>query len=264
MKLTTDLLSNYFTIATPDNSHYIEPTNCFNFVDRMSDILTVTVGDSWTWGRGLDPEQRLDQVYGNLVSSAFGSDWLNLGQNGSNNFFIAERVEELGKIIPDLNYKKVYLICVFTETGRSFNSHHDVYIDYVSWFKQNQIENFLAFLNAECMRRIQAVVYQHNIILRTGTNFVDPIGIDVDFVPWYRQLGIKCDISACMGSTGAKRLQEVEQFVQDQDAYMHWFNNLVDQSFLIDLVCQSQKLGNQHPTAFGHKIWADCIIESLR
>lgn len=264
MKLSTDLLPNYFTIATPSNSHYTKPTNCFDFVDRNADALTVTVGDSWTWGADLAPEKRLEQVYGNLISTELGTDWLNLAQSGSNNFFIAERVEELGKIILDLNYKKVYLVCIFTETGRSFNSHHDVYIDYVSWFKENNIKNFLGFLNAECMRRIRIIVGQHNIVLRTGTNFVDPIGIDIDFLPWFRQLGIDCDISACVGSTGTKRLQEVEQFVQDRDAYMHWFNNLIDQSLHVDRVCQSQKLGNQHPTASGHKIWADHIIESLR
>jgi len=264
MKLTTDLLSNYFTIATPDNSHYTESTNCFDFVDRMADTLTITVGDSWTWGQDLNPNQRLDQVYGSLVSLELGSDWLNLGQSGSNNFFIAERVEELGNIISDLNYKNVYLICVFTETGRSFNSHHDAYIDYVSWFKKNDIENFLEFLNAECMQRIQAVASRHNIILRTGTNFVDPVGIKTDLISWFRLLGIDCDISACVGSTGAKRLQDVEQFTQERSSYINWFNNLIDQSLYVDQVCQSQKLVNQHPTALGHKIWADYIIESLK
>ena len=264
MKLSTDLLPDYFTIATPNNSHYTTPTNCFNFMDRGADTLTVTVGDSWTWGTDLDPDKRLEQVYGNLISTELSTDWLNLAQTGANNFFIAERVEELGKIISELNYKKVYLICVFTETGRSFNSHHDVYIDYASWFKENNIENFLEFLNAECMRRVQTIVDQHNIILRTGTNFVDPIGIEVDFLPWFRQLGIDCDISACVSSVSARRLQEVEQFTQDRNTYINWFNNLVDQSWHVDQVNRSQKLVSQHPTASGHKIWADCIIESLR
>jgi hypothetical protein len=264
MKLSTDLLPTYFTIAMPNNSHYIVATNCFNFVDRGADILTVTVGDSWTWGSDLDPTQRLDQVYGNLVSTALDSDWLNLSQPGTNNFFIAERVEELGQIIPQLHYKKIYLICTFTETGRSFNSHHDVYIDYVSWFKENDIENFLAFLNAECMQRIQKVADQHNMILRTGTNFVDPVGITVDFVSWFRLLGITCNISACVGRTGLKRLQDVEQFTDNRVSYINWFNKIFDLSLHVDNICSSRKLVKQHPTAAGHEIWAKCIVESLK
>ena len=80
MKLSTDLLPNYFTIATPGNSHYIKSTNCFDFVDRNADALTVTVGDSWTWGADLAPDKRLEQVYGNLISIELGTDWLNLAQ----------------------------------------------------------------------------------------------------------------------------------------------------------------------------------------
>ena len=90
MKLTTETLPLYFTVATPSNSHYTEVTNCFDFVDRNSDTLVVTVGDSWTWGADLDSDLRLQQVYGNLVSHHLSADFLNLGQSGSNNFFIAE------------------------------------------------------------------------------------------------------------------------------------------------------------------------------
>jgi hypothetical protein len=261
MKLHTHTLPNYFTIATPDNSHYKTTTNCFDFVDRMSADLVVTLGDSWTWGQKLD--SRLEEVYGNLISSKLNADWLNLAMPGANNFFIAERVEELSKLIPDLNYKKIYLICVFTETGRSFDSDHDRYIDYHSWFNQNNINNFLEFLNAECMQRIKKVVDRHNIILRTGTNFIDPVGISVDFMPWFRQLGIECDISTCVGSTGVTRLQAVEKFVQDKTTYIQWFNDLVDQSIYTDKVCSSEKLLTSHPDASGHRIWADNILKSL-
>ena len=66
MKLTTETLPLYFTVATPSNSHYTEVTNCFDFVDRNSDTLVVTVGDSWTWGADLDSDLRLQQVLGLL------------------------------------------------------------------------------------------------------------------------------------------------------------------------------------------------------
>lgn len=263
MKLTTESLPDYFTIADSSNSHHNMPTNCFNFVARDSDCLVVTVGDSWTWGADLNPALRLQQVYGNIISTQLSADFLNLGQSGSSNFFIAERVEELGKIVPQLGYDKIYLICTFTETGRSFNSHHDVYINYIQWFKQNHIQNFLSFLNRECYDRIYRVACEHNMILRVGTNFVDPVGFPVDVTPWFRQLGIECPISACAGTTGATRLADAAQFIHDQAQFKTWFSELVDCSLNVDQVCQSKILINQHPTASGHFIWAKSIIETL-
>ena len=264
MKLYKDILARYFTIASPYNSHYEVETNTFDFIDRNSNILLVTIGDSWTWGADLTPNNRLKEVYGNLVSLSLGADWLNLAQSGSNNFFIAERAVELGKIIPQLNYKKIYLICTFTETGRSFNSHHDNYIDYVSWFQKNNITDFLAFLNKECMNRISTVVNQHNIILRTGTNFVDATGFTTDIDPWFRQLNIPCATTAYAGSTGVRRLCAAEQFIHDKESYKNWISNLIDQARHVDQVCASKLLINAHPTATGHKIWANSIIESLK
>ena len=114
------------------------------------------------------------------------------------------------------------------------------------------------------MQRIQKVADQHNMILRTGTNFVDPVGITVDFVPWFRLLGITCDISACVGRTGLKRLQDVAQFTDNRVSYINWFNKIFDLSLHVDNICSSPKLVNQHPTEAGHEIWAKCIVESLK
>jgi hypothetical protein len=269
MKLTKDTLPNYFIIASPNNSHYINPTNTFDFVDRNSDTLVVTIGDSWTWGSDLaldDDEFRIQHVYGNIVSTRLSADWLNLGQAGSNNFFIAEKTEELGKIINQLRYKKVYMICTFTELGRSFDSQHDNYIDYINWFKNNPIDNFLNFLNAECVRRIKQIAKTCNIRLIIGTNFVDAIGIDTDVllpIPWFRLLGIECPIKGYSGTTGVKRLQAVSQFVKNDAEYKKWMIDLINQAKYVDQTTNSQKLINQHPDADGHKIWAHYVLEHI-
>jgi len=264
MKLSTHLLPTYFTIAKSINSHFQNPTNCFDFVDRESTTLVVTVGDSWTYGEDLDTSTRLQNVYGNIVSQQLNADWLNLAQSGANNFFIAERVEELDKIVPNLDYNTIYLICTFTETGRSFNSHHDAYIDYISWFRCNTIDKFLAFLNAECYNRVSTVAKRHHMTLRVGTNFVDPVGFPADFTAWFRQLGIVCSVNSCAGHTGVSRLSEVEQFVNNSEQFKQWFAELVDVSAHTDKVCRSTVLYKAHPTANGHNIWANCILESIK
>jgi lysophospholipase L1-like esterase len=269
MKLTKDTLPNYFIIASPDNSHYVNPTNTFDFVDRNSDTLVVTIGDSWTWGSDLAPDDdefRIEHVYGNIVSTRLSADWLNLGQAGSNNFFIAEKTEELGRIINQLGYKKVYVICTFTESGRSFDSHHDGYIDYISWFENNTIDNFLNFLNAECVRRIKQITQTYNIKLLIGTNFIDAVGIDTDVllpIPWFRLLRIDCPIKAYSGTTGVDRLQAVSQFVKNAAEYKKWMINLINQSKYVDQTTASQKLINLHPDADGHKIWANYVLEHI-
>ena len=271
MKLTKKILPNYFTIASPKNSHYLTETNTFDFVNRNSNTLVVTIGDSWTWGADLsldnNEEFRLKHVFGNLVSTCLYADWLNLGQRGSNNFFIAEKAEELGQIVDQLNYKNIYMICTFTECGRSFNSHHDVYIDYINWFNNNDIDKFLYFLNAECVGRIKKVAQQHNIELVIGTNFVDAIGIDKNLllpIPWFRLLGIECPVAGYAGTTGVLQLQKVSEFVNDIVAYKSWIIKLTNQSEYIDRVSMSRSLVNTHPGTVGHKVWADYILENIK
>jgi len=282
MKLHKNILSNYFTIASPHNSHYKIKTNTFDFVNQNSDRIVITCGDSWSWGADLTPDDdenyRLEHVYGNIIAKQLDADWLNLSQSGSNNFFIADRVEELGNIIPKLEYKKIYLICTFTEIGRSFNSHHDRYIDYISWFRNNIVnesdfDKFLYFLNAECLTRIQHVVKQYNIELRVGSNFVDPLGLDSanGFLktPWFRLLGIDCPVVGYAGSTGVTGLLDAEQFVpvSKKSLFKSWFANLIDNAKYIDQVVATNRnpqiLAGRHPLADGHKSWADYILQSI-
>ena len=104
----------------------------------------------------------------------------------------------------------------------------------------------------------------HYIVATNCFNFVDPVGITVDFVSWFRLLGITCNISACVGRTGLKRLQDVEQFTDNRVSYINWFNKIFDLSLHVDNICSSRKLVKQHPTAAGHEIWAKCIVESLK
>jgi hypothetical protein len=269
MKLKKSVLPDYFTIASPLNSHYKVESNTFDFTDRNSDVLVVTCGDSWTWGAFLsendDEEFRLTYTFGNLVSTELNADWLNLGQSGSNNFFIAEQVEAFSKIVPQLDYKKIYLICTFTEIGRSFDSHHDGYIDYISWFDNNikvesDFDKFLYFLNAECLSRIKRAIENYNIEFRVGTNFVDAIGIESDSgflkMPWFRLLNIDRPV-VHLGPTGALRLNCVQQFIPEhkKSLFKSWFIKLTDATDRVN--------GGYHPTVEGHKIWANYVLESL-
>lgn len=205
MKLTQDTLPNYFTIADSTNSWYSEPTNTFDFVDNNSSTLVVTIGDSWTYGDRLT--NRLGDVYGRLVADHLRADWLNLGLCAQGNFWIATMVEELAAVIPNLEYNKIYVICVFGGVGRWFNTKYDVYLDYVDWFKNNihqpsDFDQLLSWLNDECIKRILTALdpFEH-VQLKVGTHYLDPIGFDrlqptqVLEQPWYRVMDCPADES---------------------------------------------------------------------
>jgi hypothetical protein len=277
MILHKNVIPNYFEIASPINSHYKVATNTFDFINRQSDILLVTVGESWVYGSDLcDPNDnitRLELVFGNLVSKEMKADWLNLGQPGAGNFWIAEKVEELGKIVPLLNYKKIYLVCVFTEVGRSFDSHHDRYIDYIDWFAKNDnFDDFLKFLNAECVKRILVVAEKFHINLLVGTNFIDGIGMEKlgnNFlsIPWFRLLNIDAPTSYT-GLLGVSKLHNMKGFIpfKKQSQYLEWFNNLLDTASVLSsrLNNSSRLVGLQHPNALSHNEWAEYLLNNLK
>lgn len=275
MKLSQKDLPKYFTLASPRNSHYEVITNTFDFIDRRSNVLVVTTGESWTWGSDLGDDCRLHYVFGNTIAESLGADWLNLAVPGASNFFIAERIEELGDIVPGLAYDKIYCICTFTEIGRGFNSHHDTHIDYIKWFESNEInhvkdfDHLLAYLNQNCLERIRYVANTHDLKLLVGSNFVDSLGINHDpgylGTPWFRLLGISCDTTVYAGSTGVDRLKQLIEFVPQNklDLFKLWFIELIEQAKCVDTICNSKKLVRAHPTKDGHKIWADYILEHM-
>jgi hypothetical protein len=60
-----------------------------------SDTLTITVGDSWTWGDSLDYDHRQTQIYGNLLAEKFNSDFINIGLCGGSNLHILKYLDRV-------------------------------------------------------------------------------------------------------------------------------------------------------------------------
>ena len=51
--LNANNLQGYFSPVGPLHSHHGEHLWPYDYVDRDSDTLLVTIGDSWTWGSGI-------------------------------------------------------------------------------------------------------------------------------------------------------------------------------------------------------------------
>jgi len=263
--------TNHFTIANNTNSHYQTPTNTYDFVNRQSKELLVTIGESWTWGSDL--EDRLRSVYGALVSDHFNCDWLNLGLPGIGNFFITHLAEQLGTM--KFNYDKVRVICTFTEVGRQTDSHIDIEFDYHGWYLQNftdykDLYKLLHSMNRSCVERIVTALPNYEVIF--GSNFVEPLGfenknqIDKSWVQiMSEQQGFLYSDYCYAMQHGLTHLENIKNIIPIADSDMKkWMIELLEGATRrIDVLTKSKFFKNLHPTEDGHRIWANACIEVL-
>ena len=282
MKLTQATLPDYFTIADHTNSWYTQATNTFDFVDRNSDTLVVTVGDSWTWGCDLTPydydnNYRIQNVYGNQVAEKINSDWLNLSLPASGNFWLATQVTDLAKVIPNLEYNRIYVICTFTETGRWFNTKFDLDIDYIAWFKNNiqtasDFDQLLSMINQRCVTKIQTALPFDHVQLRVGTNMVDQIGFDslppqqLLVKPWYQTMHCTDDVCAYTVIDGVKSLLQVPEFLSPDHTvlFKEWMLTVMPAADTrLQMLENPDKFSKYHPTAQGHAQWAEYILSTI-
>ena len=285
----------FFSPVGPLHSHHEEHIWPYDYVDRDSDTLLVTIGDSWTWGSGIcnvynnavriTKEQnnfRLDHLYGNLISKEKNWNWLNFGFYSQGNQWIADKVFELRRLVPHLQFKNIILVCVLTGTARWFNTWQDSLTNYKDFFEKNKMttitdfENFLLDLNRNILGQIKLLVQSaDNIRLLVGTNAVDHCGFDVleteEIIPtpWYKLLsktelgGISVDIDSI------KYLINLENLLYNNDqktAFQKWMMEKIDQAEK-----QNAMLGQMdhvsfdpyHPDHHGHRKWADYILEQV-
>lgn len=90
-----------------------------------SDVLTIAVGDSWTWGDSLgkttpeydDFDHRVNHIYGNLIAKKLNSDFINIGLPGRSNLYILTFLDQvLNSLVK--TYKTIRVFFTLTESGR--------------------------------------------------------------------------------------------------------------------------------------------------
>jgi len=274
--LAKEVLPRYFTIADSTNSWYLTPTNTFDFINRSSNKLLVTVGDSWTWGSDIsennsDDEYRLKSVWGNQLSGMMGSDWLNLALSAQGNQWMADRLTELANIVPLLNYEKILVVCVFTGAGRMFNTDIDHDFDYVEWFKQNintpnDYYSLLELLNTTAVKQIRNSLQFPHVNLYLTTNMIDSLGFTSSFDAWYKTIGITDDKCVYTDMTAVERLLTIEEFVSGKQLvdFKQWMLQLINSvEHREQYYSDTNIFRNQHPLADYHKQWAEYVYENI-
>lgn len=295
-KITLDQknFKHFFSPVGPLHSHHAKQIWPYDYVDRGSDTLLVTIGDSWTWGSGLcdhytdaanctaeDNEFRKNHLYGNLISNSKSWNWLNLGFYSIGNQWIANKVFELRALVPHLGFKKIIVMCVLTGTARWFNTWQDGLMDYKSQFQNNAMtetvhyENFFTDINKKIIEQITHLTNSAaNVRLLVGTNGVDHCGFDslreeqIIPLPWYRLLtdtrlnGISVDIDS------VKYLLSMENYLSREQkfAFQKWMMAKIDQAQEQTAMINSMRCLSAdgfHPTHNGHRKWAEYILQKV-
>jgi len=294
IKLDQDNFKHFFSPVGPLHSHHEEHVWPYDYVDRGSDTLLVTIGDSWTWGSGIcgpfdagniteeDDKFRVSNLYGNVISKEKKWNWLNLGFYSMGNHWMVDKVFELRGLVPHLHFKNIVVVCVMTGTARWFNTWQDSLTDHKKFFTTNKMteqedyENFLIELNRKSLREIMLLCgSDERIQLLVGSNQVDHCGFDVlntDQViplPWYKLLsntdldGIFVDLESIKG------LQRMEHLLDNSDqriTFQKWMIEKIDQAEKgNEIVSKMQDVADDkfHPNHNGHRMWAEYLLKDI-
>ena len=295
MKLTQETIKNYFSLPDIRRTQMLIGKNPYSFLSRNSNKLIITIGDSWTWGADLtkqkitgmhndkleDDDYRLNNVYGGILSNTLQTDFLNLGESGSDNYYIANKLKELHNIIDQLDYDSVVIVCVFTEVARGFLGPDDNNVDYSSWLEKNVHKDsdyykFLKFINSNVADEIVPLLDKLKVYF--ATNFVDPIGfekLESNFLSktwlqtWCESIQESYPDPCYLVSPWVfEKLEKVFDLCPtlDRTLFFKWANRALLSADKRANICKqdNRNFGQLlHPLSTGHSVWADYVSKEI-
>ena len=298
MKLLKETVRRYFSLPDERRTANLIGKNPYDFIRRRSDNLIVTIGDSWTWGANLtkqklnvrhidklaDDSYRLENVYGGVISKSLNTDFLNLGEPGSDNYYIANKLKELHKIIDQLDYDSVTVICVFTEVGRGFLGPDDTLFTTPrgrAWIKDNikvdsDYYKFLKLMNQDVAYQIVPLL--DKLTVKFATNFVDPIGfekLESNFLgktwlqTWCESINQNYPEPCYLASPWVfENLEKVFETCPtlDKQIFFKWANVEMQRADERITICKEDNVNfaeMMHPLVGSHKIWADYVLGEI-
>lgn len=296
MKLTQETIKNYFSLPDKRRTQTLIGKNPYDFVSRNSNKLIITIGDSWTWGAGLtkmkikelhtdkleDDNYRLTHVYGGILSNTLQTDFLNLGESGSDNFYMANKLKELHNIIDQLDYDSVVTVCVFTEVARQFLGPDDNNVDYGSWLHNNIHQDsdyyeFLRFINSTIADEIVPLLDKLKVYF--ATNFVDPIGFEKLESNFLSKTWLKTWCESIQESypepcylVSPWIFEDLEKKIfdlcptLDRDFFLTWANRALLSADKRANICKQDNRNFAqllHPLSSGHSVWADYVSREI-
>jgi hypothetical protein len=300
LRFDNENIYDYFSTATAQDSVSVVGKRLFDVVERQSNTLVITIGDSWTWGADLtqkkingahlerlsDDDYRIKNVYGNILAEKIAADFLSLGELGSGNWYIDRKLKELTHIKHRLAYDRILVVGIFTDLGRDFNSHCDIDIDYRSWLLPNIKEykdyyDFLKYINHQIALSISKTMsdFDERYQFFFSTNFVNPIGYDLlqdHFLPktWLEIICKKNQIDYCPEKCYMvfpyviEKLEAIFDMAPelDKSIWLKWINEIVEDANMRAAVCFRDNINFGpllHPSAQNHACWAEYLYKNI-
>lgn len=244
----------------------------YDYINRNSDSLFITIGDSWTYGWRLDEEgDRIDMCYGNIVSDSLGQDFLNLSIPAINNTWMVDKFVQLAN--SDLGYKNISVFIGLTEFGREINSHYDMSPEIHSLYRKSKScrDIALALANYNSKRLLDNM--HGNIKLTLGCNYISniyPKELQPYFLPrtWLEILLTQSLRDECLvvGSWVIPKFREILELYNKNNS-LEIVNDVTiltklaqDRLDLIYGTGSNHRTGYGHPNSIGHKKWAEYIL----
>ena len=279
------------------SDHFVTPYDSFLEKSSGRPNLLICYGDSWTWGDSIckaaglatgDKDYRARHVFASVLADSLDADFSLNAIPGIVNFWIHDRLEKLlREHIDSLSrqYQHIYIVVVLTELGRDFE--FDNFCDHL---EHNGVMAWDRFHAGEFLSKVEALDFQlladvkthlpTNCSLTVARNFTDCFEIN-------RSILGQCLVPDCwadllfdlqrMPRVGAQKILisfGLSRFVSwahknklDDEDFKNW---ILEQSKvatdMIDLLKSSQYNHYEatcHPTIFGHKVWADHLLQHI-
>jgi hypothetical protein len=251
--------------------------------------LTITAGDSWTWGDNLgkmnsrdgvmvgdDFEFRTTHTYGQVLANMLASDFLNVARPGAWNIEIHDRLKYALKHIAK-TYEKVRVIITLTELGREFWSDPlwlpDNLADYtdvdelLSAYESNMFRSFELLCNEYpdidfFIARNFTYTYQENNIPQC----VDKTWVDI--LQEHQSLPFKYPddvrfVTSLVVTQLHKRLKHDGAYKQLKYQFMEQYaSGLLASEWLVASKFNNS-ISSKHPTEAGHQLWAEYLYSVI-
>lgn len=250
-----------------------------------SNTLLLCLGDSWTWGDCLSPndendQYRIDNIYGTHISTELGCDFLQLARTASSNYEIYKNLKfALPRLINQ--YDQIYVIVTLTENGRELNTNN-IWASQLDFNDVDTLSDFLEKYEKIMFKSFNNLFVDYsNIQVLFGRNFTYSFENNIsvmdckhlsltwtDLLAEYQNL---LDYPKNLRLLSQIAMGPMIEYLNLQKLKFNLKSDLIpymDAGFSAYRWLDNSNLNNKettkHPKELGHKLWADYLLKNIK
>lgn len=256
----------------------------YDLLENNSNILLVTIGDSWTYGARLneefpaDPDRgRVEHCYGYQLAKYLKADFLNYSVPGANNLWMVDRYKSLLQLADQLHYEKIIVFIGLTEYGREISTDFDLDPVLNDRYRLAKTPRDLAVVLSQYISDQLLSNLHPKINLILGLNYINniyPVELSSYFLD---KIWLECILDSTLDeeclAVGTWAIEKFKLLPKefnpnaDQNLCLEQVTTMIDLAEKrLNLIYNSghnHTQGYGHPNSTGHKIWANYIISKI-